>query len=55
VLGAVFILATKFFQVVHDHLPEIQVLAANKVRRDDALYRIPENVSILIDHKEILA
>jgi len=37
--GALFILATKVFQIVHDHLPETQAFVISKLRRNDT--RLP--------------
>ena len=52
VFGAVFILAAKVFQVVHDCSPEIKVLDTTNVSETSRKYQISKNVSILIDHQE---
>ncbi|MDR1494117.1 MAG: hypothetical protein LBT05_15560, partial [Planctomycetaceae bacterium] len=54
VFFTVFILTTKVFQIVHDVVPETQLLAAPHVGTNEETYQISGNASMLIDHKELI-
>jgi hypothetical protein len=51
VLGTMFSLTAKDFQVVHDSIRKTKRLKKQRVRGNAQAYKFPERAAILIDHK----